>query len=212
MPKGSEQLTNARKEEIVNACAALYETMSFKDITIKEIGKVTSFTRTSIYNYFQTKEEIFLALLQREYDLWSDDLHRMMEIRETMTVQEFADAIADSLQKRERMLKLLSMNHYDMESSSRMENLVEFKRSYGRSIHSVTKCVTKYFPHMTVHDVQDFIYAFFPFLFGVYPYTVVTNKQKDAMRQAHTEYVQLTQHEIVSACVKRLLSAFDKTE
>ena len=53
MPKGSEELTNARKEEIVSACAALYETMSFKDITIRDIGEKTSFTRTSIYNYFQ---------------------------------------------------------------------------------------------------------------------------------------------------------------
>ena len=68
MPKGSEELTNARKDEIINACAALYETMSFREITLKEIGRQTSFTRTSIYNYFQTKEEIFLALMQREYE------------------------------------------------------------------------------------------------------------------------------------------------
>ena len=67
MPKGSEELTNARKEEIINACASLYETMGFKDITIRDIGAETSFTRTSIYNYFQTKEEIFLALLRRTW-------------------------------------------------------------------------------------------------------------------------------------------------
>ena len=54
MPKGSEELTNARKEEIIDACAALYETVGFKDITIREIGERTSFTRTSIYNYFQS--------------------------------------------------------------------------------------------------------------------------------------------------------------
>ena len=35
MPKGSEELTNARKNEIISACAALYETMSFQDITLK---------------------------------------------------------------------------------------------------------------------------------------------------------------------------------
>ena len=64
MPKGSPELTAARREEIITACETLYQTMSFKDITIKEIGAVTSFTRTSIYNYFQTKEEIFLALMQ----------------------------------------------------------------------------------------------------------------------------------------------------
>ena len=61
MPRGSEELTNARKAEIVNACAVLYETRSFKEITLKEIGEKTSFTRTSIYNYFQTKEEIWLC-------------------------------------------------------------------------------------------------------------------------------------------------------
>ena len=66
MPKGSAELTVASKEEIVTACAELYSTMSFKDITIKEIGSATSFTRTSIYNYFQTKEETFLALLQAD--------------------------------------------------------------------------------------------------------------------------------------------------
>ena len=70
MPKGSKELTVSRKEEIITACEELYKAMSFKEITIKEIGNATSFTRTSIYNYFQTKEEIFLALLQREYKRW----------------------------------------------------------------------------------------------------------------------------------------------
>ena len=36
MPRGSEELTNARKAEIVNACAVLYETRSFKEITLKD--------------------------------------------------------------------------------------------------------------------------------------------------------------------------------
>lgn len=40
MPARSEERTNARKEEIINACEMLYQTMNFKDITIKEIGKI----------------------------------------------------------------------------------------------------------------------------------------------------------------------------
>ena len=50
MPRGSKELSAARREEIMNACASLYETMSFKDITVKEISKFISTTRTSIYN------------------------------------------------------------------------------------------------------------------------------------------------------------------
>lgn len=205
MPKGSEELTAARKEEIITACAGLYETMSFKDITIKEIGNATSFTRTSIYNYFRTKEEIFLALLQREYELWNDRLAAIRAEHERMTREGFADALAHSLEERGNLLKIMSMNHYDMEDNSRIERLIEFKVVYGRSLAEVRNCLDKFFPEMTVQDKQDFIFSFFPFMFGIYPYTVVTEKQKEAMAQAKVDYVYMSIYEITYAEVKNLL-------
>lgn len=205
MPKGSEELTAARKEEIITACAELYKTMSFKEITIKEIGNATSFTRTSIYNYFQTKEEIFLALLQREYELWNGRLKDIREGHEKMTGEEFADALAHSLEERENLLKLMSMNHYDMEENSRTERLIEFKVIYGQSLAEVRNCLDKFFTEMTVEDKQNFIFSFFPFMFGIYPYTVVTEKQREAMTQAKVNYVYMSIYEITYAEVKKLL-------
>ena len=34
---------------------------------------------------------------------------------------------------------------------------------------------------MTDAAIQSFIYLFFPFMFGIYPYTAVTGKQRSAM-------------------------------
>ena len=206
MPKGSPELTEARREEIINACEKLYQTMSFKEITIKEIGNVTSFTRTSIYNYFQTKEEIFLALLQREYELWIASLKEKMEQAETMTKDEFADMMAHSLEARAQLLKIMSMNHYDMETGSRPEHLAAFKVVYGESIRTVTAGLNKYFPDMAVSEKQNFLYTFFPFMFGIYPYTYVTEKQRTAMEKANVNYVFMTIYEITFNCVKRLLN------
>ena len=169
MPKVTREQTNARRDEIINACAQLYETTSFKDLTLKDIGSATSFTRTSIYNYFQTKEEIFLALLEREYDLWNDDLTAISEENERLSADEFADRLARSLEKRERLLKIMSMNHYDLESSSRMENLTRFKRAYGKSLQLVARCVEKFFPDMGADEVQNFIYVFFLLCSGYIP-------------------------------------------
>lgn len=205
MPKGSEALTNARREEIINACTSLYKTMSFKEITLKEIGKATSFTRTSIYNYFQTREEIFLALLQREYELWSGTLKQIQAEHEKMTRLEFAEVLAHSLEERENLLKVMSVNHYDMEENSRLERLVEFKKAYGQSIAQVRNCLDKFFPAMTPADKQDFIFSFFPFMFGIYPYTVVTEKQKEAMMQAGVNYVYMSIYEITFAEARKLL-------
>lgn len=205
MPKGSPELTNARREEIISACEELYKTKGFKDVTIRDIGNMTSFTRTSIYNYFQTKEEIFLAILKREYDLWTEELNQSINACESMSDEEIADCLAGTLDKRQLLLKLLSMNHYDMEENSRMEALTDFKISYGKSMQTVMALLGKFRPAMTVVERQGFVYAFFPFLFGVYPYTVVTDKQKEAMREAGVYYTYQSVYELIHACVLRLL-------
>ena len=209
MPKGSEELTNARKEEIVNACASLYETMGFKDITIRDIGAKTSFTRTSVYNYFQTKEEIFLALLQREHEAWTADLETIAYEHDELTVDEFADELARTLEKRGCMLKLMSMNLYDMEGNSRIENLVAFKVAYADALKSVSGCLEKFFPRMKAGDIKEFLYAFFPFLFGIYPYTTATDKQKEAMELAHVNYAHYSIYEITKSFVTKMLRGFD---
>ncbi len=56
-----------------------------------------------------------------------------------MTRIEIADSLAHTLERREQLLKLMSMNHYDMEASSRMERLTEFKRTYGGSLKAVDR-------------------------------------------------------------------------
>lgn len=202
MPKGSPELTASRKEEIVNACEKLYKTMSFKEITLKEISIETSFSRPSIYNYFQTKEEIFLALMQREYERWAEEMNALATENENMTADGFADAIAHSLESHEQLLKLLAMNHYDMEENSRPERLTEFKVAYGASLDAVRACIVKFFPGT---DCENFIFVFFPFLFGVYPYSVATEKQLSAMRDAKMDYRMHSIYEIIYSCVLQLL-------
>ena len=205
MFKGTPELIEKRREEIINACEQLYQTMSFKEITLKEIGSVTSFSRPTIYNYFQTKEEIFLALFAREYDRWNEDLTGILEGYEALSSSELADKIAESLTKRKQLLKLLSMNNFDMEANSRQELLTAFKTSYGRSMQLVCMLLGKFKPDMNTTEIQNFIYIFFPFMFGIYPYTVVTEKQRSAMNEAGVDYVYQSIYEITYACLSRLL-------
>ncbi len=205
MPKGSVELTNVRKEEIIAACRKLYETMSFKDITLKEIGQQTSFTRTSIYNYFETKEEIFLALFAQEYELFTEDLDRLCEQNETLSMDALSSALAHALENRPLMLKLLSMNLYDMESNSRMERLVAFKTAYGKSKDALDYCLKKFIPGMGEQRRQTFLYAFLPFVYGLYPYTMVTEKQKQAMKEAGISYVYMSTYEMAYVFIRTLL-------
>ncbi len=202
MPKGSEALTHARREEIIDACAALYETMSLREITIKLIGERTSFTRTSIYNYFETREEIFLALLRREYEAWTADLDALPAQPDAAAL---ADALARTLERRGTMLRLLSMNLYDIEANSRVENLAAFKTVYAASMQAVRRLLARSGPALSGPAAERFLYAFYPFLFGIYPYTTVTPKQQQAMAMAGVEYPRLSVREITRNFVEKLL-------
>ena len=205
MRKGTPEDIAQKREEIINACEQLYQTMSFREITLKEVGKITSFSRPTIYNYFETKEEIFLALFKREYDRWNEQLTAILDQNEKLTKTQLADQIAQSLAERQQLLKLLSMNNYDMEANSRQEMLTIFKQSYGGSLRRMGLLLEKFCPDMEEADIQNFIYTFFPFMFGIYPYTAVTEKQKAAMKDAGINYVYLTVYDLAYSCLTRLL-------
>ena len=196
---------DVRREEIINACEELYKKENFKDITLKQIGEKTTFSRTSIYNYFQTKEEIFLALFQREYEKWIEDLNKIYEENENLTSEELSNKLAHAIEKRPTLLKLLSMNLYDMEDNSKMEALVEFKQAYGDSIKAVKRCLDKFVTNMNEEGKTNFIFSFFPFMYGIYPYAVVTAKQKEAMEKADVPFKKLTIYEIAYMGTLKLL-------
>lgn len=205
MIKGTPELIAERREEILNACEHLYRTMSFREITIKEISKVTSFSRPTIYNYFETREEIFLALFEREYKRWNEDLKKILDENDRLTGEEVAEKIAHSLEKRQQLLKLLSMNNFDMEANSRKDMLVSFKAAYGESMSNIIGILEKFCPEMSGEKIRNFIYVFFPFMFGIYPYTTVTDRQREAMKEAGVDFEYQSVYRITYGCLAGLL-------
>ena len=201
----NDEIVEDKKEEIIKACEELYKETSFKDITIKGIGEQGKFSRTSIYYYFQTKEEIFLALFKQEYEKWIKDLEEIYNKNEELTKESFADKLAHTIEKRKNLLKLLSMNLYDMEGNSRIEELTKFKEAYGRAVRMVKKCIDKFFKEMTEEEKDKFIFSFFPFMYGIYPYAEVTEKQKEAMKNAKVPFKSQTIYKITYNGLLKLL-------
>ena len=201
MRKGS---ADQRKEEIINACEQLYQELDFKDIHIKMIGERVSFGRTSIYNYFQTKEEIFLALVEREYLRWNEDLKVILNVDHTLNKEEFIEKVTESLLKRKTLLKLISMNMFEMESKSSIECITKFKLAFKESVSLLKQCLCLYFD-VQEKEAERIIFTFLPFLVGIYPYTSVTEKMREAILQADFDYHFYTDEEMIKMGLENIL-------
>ena len=198
-----KQLIDERKEEVINACEKLYEKFDFKDINIKLIGERISVGRTSIYNYFGTKEEIFLALLEREYLKWNEDLSALLE-NEKLDKEDFINKITESLIKRKTLLKLISMNMFEMEANSRTQSITNFKLAFKESISLLEQCLCKFF-NLKESEAEEITFTILPFLVGIYPYTSLTDKMKEAINNAKLEYKFYTDKEMIKMGLEKIL-------
>ncbi len=205
MPRAAKEQALRRTDEILDACAELYATSSFHDVTIKDIAAATSFSRPSIYNYFHTIEEIFLGLLQREYERWADDLEALRDQEGELSCEGLASAIAHTLDKRTTLLRIQATNLHEIEDNCRLERLTDFKVSMVRVFDAFDGCIRRYLPEKTDEDLLKLRYAFFPFLYGAYPFSEPSEKQKAAMDAAGMVHPQITLYELIYGCLLKLL-------
>ena len=199
-----KKIVDTRREEIIDACEKLYKEVGFKSVNIKLIGENISCSRTSIYNYFETKEEIFLALVEREYLIWNKDLKKFYEKDNKVTLDEFINNIVSSLSKRKILLKLISMNMYEMEENSSYESVKSYKTAYTESVNLFKNCLIKLL-NFNEEEATNKVFTFFPFMIGIYPYSAVTKKQKKALTELDFKYNYYNIEDLIRIGLKNIL-------
>lgn len=189
MPKGSPELTEKRKNEILDACEKVYKKQGFQGVNIKEISSEVSMTRPAIYNYFQTKEEILLGVLVREYGKWITALESLRAAA-VEDPERLADFMAQTLEERVVMLRIMNMNLFEIEINSRVERLAEFKGLFREEMKILKGILQTFRREITERECDVFCNNFNSFLFGVYPFTHHTEKQTEAMKMIGMELVE----------------------
>ena len=197
-----KETIDKRREEIMDACEKLYETKGFHSTTIKDISVETSFSRPSIYNYFQTKEEIFLGLLTREYRKWNIAIAGIIGSNKKLSKDGLAKELAKSMQERKTLLKISAMNLYEIEENSRDELLVEYKRVFKESVEVFDECLKKFLEDTSKSRRQQIRYAFFPYMYGIYPYSYPTEKQISAMDEVKLSHMDVTIYDLTYQFLK----------
>ena len=205
MAKNPNLLIELRRNEILNAFLKLYESKSFSEINIKAISAETSFTRTTIYSYFKSIDEIFISAYQNEYALWAEDLTRILNEYDALTHEGFADQIALSLTKRERMLRLTTVNFHDREENCRKEFIFQHKFAFSNTINVFHDCIAKFCPEKTEEEIYKVLYIFFPFLHGMYRYVDITPVQDEARKASNLRLKDTSIYTLTYNAIMQLL-------
>ena len=64
---------------------------------------------------------------------------------------------------------------------------------------------------MSEEEKDKFIFSFFPFMYGIYPYTEATEKQKLAMEKANVPFPNLSIYEIAYNGIIKIIKVIEVT-
>ena len=175
----SEDQIEHRIKEIVDATARLYENTRYEDITFSMIAKEASFTRSNLYRYFKTKEEIFLALLAHDIANWQEEILASFP-KTQISVFDFAEQWVGLLLKQHRLIEIYTILYTMLEPNASLEALVTFKKNMMITLSVVIDKLTVILP-LSAEAAREFLVTFIAIAIGIYPSMNPTSKQLQAM-------------------------------
>lgn len=179
----NEQITERRKE-IIESCSKLFDEFGVEGVHFKAISKMTSIGRSTIYNYYKTKEDILLDLLVEDIRKWSNGVVSILNEHDSLSKESYCRKITDSFLINSRMLYLMSIHYSFVEKNCTLEKLTEFKRNMNELVSPLTRSIDKYFPNAQDDKKRLFFFSLVSFISGLYPSTNLTEKQKQAIKDS----------------------------
>ncbi|MBM9506384.1 TetR/AcrR family transcriptional regulator [Actinacidiphila acididurans] len=106
----SPEQRDVRRRTILDTTRGLLDGAEVADISLREIARTVGCANSNVLRYFGTREGVFLAVLDAEWESWIEAAARDLPRPGApgTTTAAVAEAIADSLVERPRMCKLMS--------------------------------------------------------------------------------------------------------
>ena len=201
----SKEQKEYRISEIVDATARLYEKHSFEEISFTLIAKEADFTRSNLYKYFSSKEEIFLAFLIQDMRLWRAELFKNCRRSKIKSIDEFASVWTKTMVKHKRFLDLLSPLPTFLEKNVAEQNLVDFKRSVVNELKVLSELLCEIFPALSPEKVGEFLELNLASVIGLYQITNLSEVQQRVLEYPEFRHMKIDFNSYLQKSVECLL-------
>ena len=158
-----------RLAAILNSAGKLFEEQAFESVTMRQIAESAGLGKASLYHYFQTKEEVFLALSVRETDRWLEDFTDRMGRMRKPTPERVARLIADLAMDHSRFSRLIAIMSVVLERNVPFEKLKEFKLQLLERFQAIGAVLSQAFPEFDEAKIHRILLHYHVSIAGLWP-------------------------------------------
>ncbi len=200
-----EEQKDFRKREITDAALSLNASCPFSDMTLADIARHASFTRSNLYKYFSCREDLFLAILREEFLVWVERSEDIFSGR-SCNLKEFSHLWIDLILQHPRLIELLSLSLSHLEKQAGEEALKGWYECYRGGTDRLNALIRNLFPTTERDDIDEFLNLLQAQIIGMVPLLNMDDRQEEIRRERDLSRGRSYYREILCHAVESLLS------
>ena len=181
----TDEKKNERKDAIFSAALTLFKQKGFDGVSFNAIAAQAGFTKSNMYRYFSSKEEIFLNIFAALFEDWFNDIiQRLQTLEPNAQLDIFAEHYVESNAAYPEFLDLTPLMFTSLESNSSYEQLVEFKQLSMNLLGQIAAEVGRIYPALAGEKAFEFLTLTFA---ATANYWAAESKQNDALKRIYSQ-------------------------
>src|SRR4051794_27414432 len=141
-----------RRETILAAAAELFDADGPQGAGLNAIAAKAGFTKSNIYRYFESREDVLLSLFLAELEQLCPDLERRFSRIAVGDLDAIAAAVAAAFIARPRLASLSAIVSTTLEQNVSEQAVITLKRGMATLLQRAAAVIHARLPHTTIED------------------------------------------------------------
>lgn len=154
----TDEKKSERRDAIYSAAFTLLKKDGYENVSFNGIAAEAGFTKSNLYRYFSSREEIFLNIFSTLFEGWVDDcLKRLRKLEQGANIERFAKTYVKSMKAHTQYLDLSPMLFNSLERNSSFEQLLAFKKVAMQRLYEIAVEVCRIYPTLSIQEAFKYL-------------------------------------------------------
>ena len=180
-----------RTATILEAAGEVFSEMPYEKVTMRLIANRANFTRSNLYRYFNTREEIFLTLFQTDVDAWMNEMNDSFNLSSSVSIDSFVSLWTDILLRQKRLLRLSPLLAISLEKHVTERVYRDFKISLKDMALSVFPVLKKALSGFNKEAIGGFLLFNLALVAGAWPMSQYSEMQRSVLSEPDLSWMKM---------------------
>lgn len=199
-----------KKELIIDLASKILVTKEYSDLSMELLSKQAGFAKGTLYSYFQSKEELCLEVLERDYLTWFSDLAEALKKKSIKNPDQLANWVVKSLRNQPRFLRLIPIGASILESNVTEEFILKHKLNLSKQLEQTAQALSAAFPKLDVQHAGLLLVQIHILVIGAWTHGFPNAKVKKVIKEKCLRSLDFDYFDLLSATLKTLLGSLEK--